>query len=232
MHMHPYTCMHSRINIFMHAGVYIWINIPSGRQIPIIMLFIYLAKALRPLGLAVTASDYLDSMQIDTSASDVLERCLQRYMMNPSLCQLENLDPAAISGFGRSTRLRDRILERQHSLGVHFTRQALEGLCESYEGWASWTVRAKRFCLSNLALHGPETFQSQDRSASTILAWASYNFDADLSRGRVNGFQQDRSERDQWLPPIQVEHERPRNTSNSFFRCLPAKSVADTVSYA
>ena len=156
--MHPYTCMHSRINIFMHAGVYIWINIPSGRQIPIIMLFIYFAKALRPLGLAVTASDYLDSMQIDTSASDVLERCLQRYMMNPSLCQLENLDPAAISGFGRSTRLRDRILERQHSLGVHFTRQALEGLCESYEGWASWTVRAKRFCLSNLPLSPPCMF--------------------------------------------------------------------------
>lgn len=180
----------------------------EGMMKEVSSLFVEDVEALRPLGLAVTASDYLDSMQIDTSASDVLERCLQRYMMNPSLCQLENLDPAAISGFGRSTRLRDRILERQHSLGVHFTRQALEGLCESYEGWASWTVRAKRFCLSNLALHGPETFQSQDRSASTILAWASYNFDADLSRGRVNGFQQDRSERDQWLPPIQVEHER------------------------
>ena len=173
------------------------------------VLFVHFSKALRPVGLAVTASDYLDSMQIDTLTSDVLERCLQRYMMNPSLCQLKNLDSAAISGFGRSIRLRDRVLERQHSLGVHFTRQALEGLCERYEAWASWTVHAKRFCLSNLALHAPESFQSQDRSASTILAWASYNFDADLSRGRVSGFQQDRSELDQWLLPIQVEHERP-----------------------
>lgn len=169
-------------------------------------LFAEDVEALRPLGLAVTASDFLDSMQIDTSTS-VLERCLQRYMMNPSLCRLENLDPAA-SSFGRSTRLRDTVLERQHSLGVHFTKQALEGLCESYEICAPWTLFAKRFCLSNLALHAPETFQSQDRSASTILAWASCNFDANFSRGRVSGFQQDRSERDQWLPPIQVEHER------------------------
>ena len=202
----------------MHARVYTWISIPFVRQIPIMVLFVDFEKALRPLGLAVTASDYLDSMQIDTSTS-VLERCLQRYMMNPSLCRLESLDPAAISG--RSTRLRDNVLERQHSLGVHFTRQALGGLCVS-EGLASWTVRAKRLCLSNLARHAPETFQSQDRSASTILAWVSCNFNAaSFSRGRISGFQQDRSERDQWLPPIQVEHER----------LLPTKSVADTVSY-
>ena len=169
------------------------------------------AKVLRPLGLAVTASDYLELSEMDPPKSDLLHRCLQRFMMKPSFRRLESfrrLHPVGALGFGGSRRLRDRVLERQHSLGAQFTKEALVSLCKTVDG--PWTLLAKQCCFSTLAACATEAFQSQDRSASSILAWTSHSFGEDSSRGRLSGFRQDRSERDHWLPAIQVEHERPR----------------------
>ena len=158
-------------------------------------------EALRPMGLAVTACDYLESVQI-TSPSAVLDRCLWRYMMKPSLGRLLSLWERADSG----SQLRDEVLEGQHSLGTCFTKQALQILCDMQE-WPSeecpWVLLARRDTLGRLAVDAPEAFETQDRSASTILAWISCS---SKSRGRLSGFNQDGSR--QWLRPIQVEHER------------------------
>lgn len=158
-------------------------------------------EALRPMGLAVTACDYLESAQI-TSPSAVLDRCLWRYMMKPSLGRLLSLWEQADSG----SQLRDEVLEGQHSLGTCFTKQALQILCDMQE-WPSeecpWVLLARRDTLGRLAVDAPEAFETQDRSASTILAWISCS---SKSRGRLSGFNQDGSR--QWLRPIQVEHER------------------------
>lgn len=163
-------------------------------------------KAVRPLGLAVTVADYLDSARIDAPMSDSLHCCLQRYMMKPSLRSLGRLEMDAVSG---GFRLRDRVLERQHSLGERFTKQALGALAGTCSREAQgWVLSAKRICLSDLAVHVPEAFHATHRSASAIVAWISFKL-KDFSRGRLSGFQQERST-DQWLLPIQVEHERRR----------------------
>eukprot|EP00438_Fugacium_kawagutii_P017316 Skav218202 [mRNA] locus=scaffold2232:71248:74915:- [translate_table: standard] len=144
-------------------------------------------KAVRPLGLAVTAADYLDSARIDAPMSDLLHCCLQRYMMKPSLRSLGRLEHDAVSG-GYGFRLRDKVLERQHSLGQRFTREALAVSREA----DAWVLSAKRICFSNLAIHVPEAFHATHRSASAIVAWISFKL-KDVSRGRLSGFQQERS---------------------------------------
>ena len=152
-------------------------------------------KVLRPLGLAITVADYMDLWMIPAPAP--FFRCLDRYILIPSLHQLRALDPS------RDAKLKNEALERQHSLGAYFTREALADLSSRAR---AWTPSARHSALSCLAAHAPEAFTSPDRSASTIVAWISCRLPATNCSGRLSGFKQSTSS--SCLPPLQVEHDR------------------------
>ena len=164
--------------------------------------FFLSSEVLRPFGLAITVSDYLDWCSMP-ARGDVFH-CLQRYVLRPSLWQLQTLDPWLWAGTSRSSSLKNKVLERQHSLGASFTRDTLEKL--SGQSCGLWTPSAKHSTLSHLAVHAPEAFASSDRFASNILAWISYQLSALQCKGRLRGFQQHADS--DYLQPLQVEHDR------------------------